>query len=365
MKAMADIAKILSEKLNLTEEAQNLIQEAWNQKLSEAKEEVAANLREEFAQKFNHDKEAIIESMDKLLQEQVEKYATDLAEDKKALAAQAVKYKTNIKEHAGKLDDFVNNTLIQELKEHATERNSLKKNQELLENFVLKQLSKEIEEFRNDKKSLSEQRVKLVTEGKQQLVQAKRTFVTEAAKLIESSLDKVLKSEISQYRDDIEKSRKNDFGRRIFEAYSAEYLTSYLNENSEVQKLVKIVNEKSSQIEEAAKIIQNQKTLNESLTGKLNASKDLLVRDRELAKLLAPLGREKRSVMKELLESVKTPDLEKVFNKYLPAVLDEKPTPTRTLTESTSVKTGDRAQAHSEDNAVTEIEQIKRLAGLK
>lgn len=364
---MADITKILSEKLNLSEEAQNLIQEAWNQKLSEAKDEVAANLREEFAQKFEHDKEKIIESMDNLLQDQVNKYATDLAEDKKALAAQAVKYKTNIADHSAKLDEFVNNTLIQELKEHHDERVNLKKNQELLENFVLKQLSKEIEEFRNDKKGLQEQRVKLITEGKQQLVQAKRQFVSEAAKLVESTLDKVLKTEISQYRDDIEASRKNDFGRRIFEAVAAEYLTSYLNENSEVQKLIKIVGEKNSQITEAAKIIENQKTLNESLSTKLNASKDQLVRDRELAKLLSPLGREKASVMKELLESVKTPDLNRAFHKYLPAVLDDKAqAQTRTLTESTSVKTGDRAQQQvpGDDNAVT-INQIKRLAGLK
>lgn len=42
-----------------------------------------------------------------------------------------------------------------------------------------------------------------------------------------------------------------------------------------------------------------------------------------MSELLAPLGRDKRAVMQELLETVKTPMLREAYNKYLPAILNE------------------------------------------
>lgn len=49
---MAKFADILAEGSNLSEEARGQIQEAWDSKLLEAREELTAELREEFAQKF-------------------------------------------------------------------------------------------------------------------------------------------------------------------------------------------------------------------------------------------------------------------------------------------------------------------------
>jgi hypothetical protein len=84
--------------------------------------------------------------------------------------------------------------------------------------------------------------------------------------------------------------------------------------------------------------------------------------------LLAPLNREKREVMGNLLESVQTPRLKNAFEKYLPAVLEDRSRKSnRTLTESVSVATGDKTVRESvieEDTSVDNVVELKRLAGL-
>ena len=86
---------------------------------------------------------------------------------------------------------------------------------------------------------------------------------------------------------------------------------------------------------------------------------------------MAPLGKEKKEIMSDLLESVKTEKLEEQFNKYLPSVLDsEAPREKQTLSESvTSEHTGNKAAvvtAEADDKAedVVEIDVIRKLAGL-
>ena len=74
--------------------------------------------------------------------------------------------------------------------------------------------------------------------------------------------------------------------------------------------------------------------------------------------------------MVDLLESVKTENLEKQFNKYLPSVLDGEALPTESrkpLNESvTSEHTGDKdVQPSTEDGQdIVEIDAIRKLAGL-
>ena len=84
-----------------------------------------------------------------------------------------------------------------------------------------------------------------------------------------------------------------------------------------------------------------------------------------------PLNREKKEIMSDLLESVKTSKLEESFNKYLPSVLDgEAPRAKKALSESiTSEHTGNKATVITEADDksaddVVEIDMIRKLAGL-
>lgn len=364
--------KILSEKLGLDEESKTLVLEEWNNKLLEAREEIAAELREEFAQKFTHDKELIVKSMDKFLSEKITSEMEELAEDKKGLVAERVQYKARIKEHTELLNKFIQRQLVSELKEHRSERVELKKGMEVLENFVLKQLAEELKEFHSDKKALQEQRVILVRKGKKELVEAKNAFIKRAAKVIEENINKTLSSEMAQFKDDIKIARENDFGRQVFESVAATYMSSYLNEGSEVKKLQKKLTEAEGKISKVEDKLVKQTSLTESTNIKLRATKDRLQRSQTLDRLITPLGKEKRAVMTQLLESVQTADLEKAFNKYLPAVLKESGTVTqtsrvkKTLKESKlTERTGDRKSTPVQNaDDVTDINELKRLAGI-
>lgn len=361
--------KALSENLALPEDAKEQIQEAWNEQLTEAREVIAAELREEFAQKFEYDKGVLVEAMDKFLNDKVNAEMSEFAQDKKDLVAERVKYKTLIGQHTTMLDQFVTGAIAKEVKELREDRKSAKDSVAKLEGFLMQQLSEEIKEFHSDKQQLVQQKVKMVREGKQALVETKRGFVTKAAKLVESKIDQVLRTEIHQYRDDIIAARETDFGRRIFESFVAEYMTSYLNEGSEVKKLQSMLESKQAEISTLSESVTNKEALTESVKTKLSAANDRIERNKVMADLLAPLGREKRDVMKELLESVKTAKLSTAFNKYLPAVLNETAPrraavdKTATLNESRVEKTGDRATV-AHDSSAIELDSLRKLAGL-
>jgi hypothetical protein len=50
-------------------------------------------------------------------------------------------------------------------------------------------------------------------------------------------------------------ARENHFGRKIFEAFSTEYMSSYVNEKSTTSRLLKIVDKKEAELAEAQKAI--------------------------------------------------------------------------------------------------------------
>jgi len=367
---MANFKELLSG-VSLTEEAKTSIQEAWDTQITEAKKEVSAQLREEFSQKFEHDKSVLVESLDNFLRDKISAEITEFAEDKKALIAERVKYKTQVKEHAKLLNTFIAKQLSAEISEFRSDKVKMKENMEQLENFLVDKLSEEIKDFRKDKQALVEQRVKLVTEGKKHLEESKNKFISKAATLIESKINSILNNEIRQYRADIIAARENDFGRRIFESYAAEFMTSYLNEGSEVKKLSKGVQEANDKMAQLQEALAEQKKLTESTKTELKVAKDLAERNRVMNDLCAPLGKEKRKVMEELLSSVHTHKLVESFKKYLHAVLNESAPSikSRSLNESIITEvTGDKTQkltTQGDNSLDVELEQIRILSGIQ
>ena len=364
--------EILSESVGLSEDVRSQIMGLWESKISEAREEVAATLREEFARKFEHDKGILVESMDRFLTDKVRAELEEFADDKRKLVAERVAYKGKLVEHTGMLNTFITEAVAKEMKEFHSEKKLMKENFKKLENFLLKQLAEEIREFRQDKKSLVEQKVKMVTEGKQKLQETKTQFIKRAATIIESNIEKTLRAEISQFKEDIRVARENDFGRKIFENFAAEFMTSYLNEGTELKKLQKVVESKNKQLATLTESVKKNKSLMEGLDNKLKATQDLVERQRVMNELLSPLSKDKKGVMKELLESVQTKNLQGAYNKYLPSVLNEavgrKPvsSPTQLNEATLSAKTGNRAKvAQEESTEALELNHMLSLAGIR
>ena len=353
---MFDISK-LAESGAISEDVQKSIQEAWDSKIKENKEVVGAELREEFAKRYEHDKTNMIEAIDKMMTEKLSEEISKFIEDRKALAQEKIAYKENVGAHSAKLQEFVLTKLSEELKELHSDRKGVHSNFGKMEEFVVNALAKEIKEFHEDKKGVVETKVKLVAEAKKQMAKMKEAFISKSAKVVESAVNKKLAEELSTLKEDITKAREVNFGKKVFEAFASEYQNSYLNEKSETSKLMKVVDETTLKLKDAEKAVEEKQAVIESKEAESKRQADLMERKEKMAEMLKPLGKEKSEVMAQLLESVQTNKLQSSFDKYLPHVMADKAVPGKTKVLSESG--GDRAKRED-----AEITNIRHLAGI-
>lgn len=363
---MLDFVKQLFENNVISEEMKSEIETAWQGKIQENRDQVTAELREEFAQKYEHDKSAMVEAVEAMLADRLQSELGELAEDRQGLIEARARYHKKMKDDSKAMESFVLQNLKKELSELHEDRRLVAENVSKLESFIVDALAKEIAEFHADKKDLAETKVRLVRESKAKFEAIKKDFIERSTRIIEETVSKGLKSEMTQLREDIEAARKNDFGRRIFESFASEYAASHLNEKSETSKLLKAVALKDAELEEAAKVVADAQKLVESKERELRILKEQAQRKEVMSELLGPLAGDKRRVMGELLESVQTDKLRVAFDKYLPAVMNGNSTQSKkTLTEG-KVITGDKqAQQIGGEEKTAEIFDIRRLAGLK
>ena len=355
---MIDAISKLVESGAISEDVQKGIQEAWDLKIKENKEVVGAELREEFAKRYEHDKANMIEAIDTMMNEKLSEEITKFVEDRKALAQEKIAYKENVGKHSAKLESFILNKLSEELKELHSDRKGVHENFKKMEEFVVGALAKEIKEFHEDKKGVVETKVKLVAEAKKQMAKMKEAFITRSAKVVESAVNKKLAEELKSLKEDITAARTVNFGKKIFEAFASEYQNSYLNEKSETAKLMKVVDETTMKLKDAEKAIEEKQAVIESKEAESKRQADLMERKEKMAEMLKPLGKDKSEVMSQLLESVSTAKLEASFNKYLPHVMADKAV-TREGAKVLSESGGDRAQREDAD-----LTNIRKLAGI-
>jgi len=364
---MLDAIKPLLDSELLSEDAQQEITEAWESKLNEAREQVRAELREEFAQRYEHDKTVMVEALDRMVTEGLEAEIQAIAAEKQQLAEDRVKFQVKIKEDATKFNSFMVTKLAEEISELRRDRKMHTEGVEKLEQFVVHALAREIQEFATDKQDVVNTKVRLVREARAQLEGLKARFVTESAKKMSNAVSTHLKGELSQLKEDIKVARENNFGRRIFEAYASEFGATHLNEKQEVRKLHDTIAAKDAKLSEAIKFAEKAKVLVESKEREMRILKESNQREAALEELLAPLNKEKQEVMRNLLESVQTSRLSNAFEKYLPAVLEDRSAKApKVIVESLSEATGDKS-ARSPDadhESKSNVIDLKRLAGL-
>jgi hypothetical protein len=362
---MLDAFKQLVESGVMTVETQSVIESAFAKKIQENRDQVTAELREEFAHKYEHDKGVMVEAIDKMLSERLAAEMAELAEDKKSLVEAKVAYQHKMKSDAKVLESFVLGQLGKELVEFQNDRQKVSENFQKLEQFVVHALAREISEFAADKRDLAETKVKLVREAKTQFEAIKKQFIQRSAAVVQEAVTTKLTSEMKQLKEDIDSARENSFGRRLFEAFAQEYSTSYLNEKSETSKLLQIIQKKDQELAEAKQVVAEKSTIVESKDREIRITKDLMERKAVMAEMLAPLSADKKEVMQSLLESVKTSRLRDAYDKYLPAVIEgekKKTTQKVALTESTEI-TGDKES--KPEVGFDNILDIRKLAGLK
>ena len=363
---MLDALKSLFENEALSEDVRAELQEAWEAKVTENRQQVTAELREEFAQKYEHDKSTMVEAIDQMLSERLAEEIAEFAEDRSQLAEAKAKYAIAMREHSDLMKNFVVEQLQSEIQELHADKKAMAENYAKLEAFVVEALAGEIAEFHEDKKDLAETKVRLVREAKEHFAKVKTDFIERSAQAVSETVDKALRSEITQLKEDIDEARQNDFGRKLFEAFASEYTNSYLNENSETAKLLNVVSAKDKQLAEAKSAAEKAIKLAEAQQHENKKLMEAAKRERTINDLIAPLSKDQKEIMTDLLESVQTDRLQKSFEKYLPSVIDGN-TPAKrkaVLSEATEI-TGNRKEEKMTTKAdESNVLDLRRLAGL-
>ena len=363
---MLEVIKELFDNKVISEEVKSSIQEAWESKIKENRETVAAELREEFAQKFNHDKGQMIEAMDKLMNDKLSEEINRFVEDRKGLAETKMKYNAKMKEDTEKMYSFVMEKLAKEMQELNSDRKGVHENFAKMEEFVVNALAKEIKEFQADKQEAIDTKVALVREAKAQMAKLKENFIKKSAGVVEKAVKENLEKELKTFKEDIKSARENNFGRTIFEAFANEFKHSYVNENGEIAKVAKEAAQAKEQLAKAENDVAEAKRMIESKDAELRVQQDLMERKETMSELLNPLSKEQRGIMVELLESVQTAKLKSAFGKYLPAVMEGKDVTSKKKIISEAKNsievTGDRTSRPTEEDE--NLTTIRRLAGI-
>ena len=364
---MLDALKTLFENDVVSEEVRREIEEAWEAKVKENRLALTAELREEFAQKYEHDKHVMVEAIDALVTEKLAEEMNEFADDRKQLAEAKAKYAVAMRENAIVLKEFVLNSLAKEVSELHEDQKIMANNFSKLEEFVVDSLANEIAEFYEDKKDVAETKVRLIKDAKKHLTKVKENFIQHSAKTVSKTVDKALRGEITQLKNDIEVARRNDFGRKVFEAFANEYAGSYLNKKSETAKLLKVINTKDKQLAEAKTFAVKAKKVVEAQERQKDSLIETAKRKEIMNGLIAPLSKPQQEIMTDLLESIQTSRLQSQFEKYLPTVIDgEAPEKQKKakLIEGKEI-TGNREIVKTSKTVDdSNVIDIKRLAGL-
>ena len=400
---MNDILKPLLESDLLSEDVKVQISEAFEAKIAEVRDEVETQLREEMANRFEHDREALINAVSQMVEEALQAELDEFQADRESVVEDRVRLANQITEHAQQskeelakrlevMESFILNVLKEEIVEFESDRQSLKEAKaeyenslveqnraseaklantiEALTQFVTENLHTELKEFKKERQGLVEQREKLVKEGKIKLEEARRDLINRTATIVEEQTNAWMKDEMTQLHEDIVESRKNAFGMKIFEQFEAEYASAFFSKNSVVRDLRAQLEEAKAEAANASALLESAQVAAKEAKKRQMIAESTAKRSATMNELLGKLNGKARDNMAHLLEGVATENLATAFSKYLPSITSTvSKQPTR-LVESKKVEIrGDRKPQIIQESVETdqedvEIGDIKRLAGL-
>lgn len=229
------------------------------------------------------------------------------------------------------------------------------------------ELKEDFENFRDLEAEYAEK----IVEAKAAMSDELQGDMVQLVEKLDTFMEIKLNEEIEELREDISQARKQEFGRRIFEAVSAEYMSQFHNEEeSEVN---------FSDME--ARLEQTQVALEEAETK--HAELERIIK---LDQILAPLSGSQKEVMEQVLQTVATNRLEEGFKTFLPRIIRETKESEKeddtvlsesaevnesTDTSEVSIVTGDVDNTTVENEVInesvtddSELKRMLRLAGL-
>lgn len=168
----------------------------------------------------------------------------------------------------------------------------------------LEEMRESIESFRDLEAEMAE---KLVEARAEMAVALKADIATLVEKL-NSFMEIRLAAELEEFSEDLEQVKRNEFGKKVYEAFATTYQQFHASDDSLEGRL----NESEQRLADTLEALE----ASEAKASKLN-------RSIKLEKVLAPLTGRTKEVMEAILKNVDTPQLESAYSTYIGRVLKE------------------------------------------
>lgn len=245
--------------------------------------------------------------MKELLQKLLE--AEVLSEDTKKELEEA--FKSQLDEAiASAKEDAAADVRAQLTEQWVQERDTLV---EAIDSKVGEYLEGEIDELKEDIERFRD----LEAEFADKLVEAKAAMANELKGDLGDLVEKVdafleirLAAELEELHEDIEAVRKNEFGRKIFEAFAHEFMANYSDDESAETSL----HETRERLTDVESALEESERKRAELERKIT-----------LEQVLEPLSGRQREVMEAILRNVDTENLEEGYKTFIGRVLRETP----------------------------------------
>lgn len=417
---MSNIQKVL-ESVELPSELKQQIQESWDAEVQGNYEKLRVDQEQKIKEAVDAELDNMVEAADALITSVIKAEMSEMTEQRKEIKtimdaerAKAVQQRVNesrqFKRSAELLENLITQVLDTEIRELISERKEnkaseakrlsemdamiresvkgeieqlnedrkqLKESMSKMDNLVVGQLTRELSEFQTDRRELKESARKQEKENMRKLEESKQAFMQRAEKSVSAIVDKTLRKQLTDLKEDIEIAKNNTFGRKIFEAFAGEYLTSHLSEGTELHKLRKKIDESNKNVAKMQQIIKEKEDKLNMSKAALRESREMNKRSEKMNQLLRPLNNTQRETMKQLLEGVETDKLDESFKRYVPTILEnttrvskdrkslneskEKPV----LSESTGERSKMNYQPQVKESVEDDFSELFRLAGIK
>ncbi len=211
---------------------------------------------------------------------------------------------------------------------------------EAIDTKVGEMLEQEIEELKEDIerfRDLEAEYAEKLVEAKAAMADELKADLSDLVEKIDSFLEMRLQAEIEELKEDIDVVRKNQFGKKVFEAFVEEFMSEFADEESAETNLR----------ETETRLADTEEQLKEA-EHKLGA----MEREQKMTKVLAPLSGRSREVMEAILRNVDTKNLEEGYNTFIGRVVRETAGEAEKET-ATSEKEDEKVLAESGDDKET------------
>lgn len=247
---------------------------------------------------------------------------------------------------------------------------------EAIDTKVGELLEQEMEELKEDidrYRDLEAEYAEKLVEAKAAMADELKDDLTDLVEKLDAFLEMRISAEMEELKEDIQTIRKNQFGRKIMEAFAEEFEKEFFDEDSAETTL----RETEERLEDTMEQLKESER-------KLA----VMVREQKLSKVLAPLSGRSKEVMEAILKNVDTKNLEEGYKTFIGRVLKEtseidtkgknsekeddkvlaESNDTTPKTSKTEVKTGDTTEVIKEgaeqDSSKAELDRLRKLAGI-